>query len=337
MGGSEAGKPCERAPFRMPYTGGMNTALENAGREYLFYLSVERAASPLTIKAYRADLDDYLAFLEQRGIPEMAQVAREDVAAYEENLVTREIDDEGGRYSAATIHRRVSMLKGFHKFLAREGICQSDPTARLPLPKREQHLPDVLSIEQVDALMEQVATLWKGDIALRNRAILEVLYGCGLRVSELVGLNLADLRFEDGLLSVIGKGNKQRMVPISGMALHWLQRCLEEARPNFLGSDTRQATAVFLNARGGRLTRQSVHTLVARAGRAIGVENLHPHTLRHSFATHLLEGGADLRAIQEMLGHADISTTQVYTHVERAHLQEEYFRAHPRAHMQAGE
>ncbi len=314
----------------------MDNALENAGREYLFHLSVERGASALTIKAYRADLADYLAFLEGRGIVDISLVTREDVAAYEEDLVNRELDDEGGRYSAATIHRRVSMLKGFHKFLAREELCQSDPTARLPLPKREQRLPDVLSIEQMDALMGQVETLWDGAIAVRNRAILEVLYGCGLRVSELVGLDLADLRFEDGLLSVIGKGGKQRMAPISGMALHWMKAYLELARPGFLKSDARQ-TAVFLNARGSRLSRQSVHALVARAGVAIGVGNLHPHTLRHSFATHLLEGGADLRAIQEMLGHADIATTQVYTHVEHAHLQEEYFRAHPRARMRGGE
>jgi integrase/recombinase XerD len=152
-----------------------------------------------------------------------------------------------------------------------------------------------------------------------------------LRVSELTGLDLSDVRFDDGFLSVVGKGGKQRIVPISGMALRWLETYLRDARPQLCKPYAKPTEAVFLNARGGRLTRQGVHTVVARAGRAIHVENLHPHTLRHSFATHLLEGGADLRAIQEMLGHADISTTQVYTHVQRTHLVEEYLRAHPRA------
>lgn len=309
----------------------MVNVVRQAGDEYLFYLSVERGVSPLTVKAYRGDMDDYLAFLEGQGVAEMGAVDRALVVAYEDDLVHRDLDGEGTRYSAATVQRRVSMLKGFHRFLVREGICKTDPTSKIPLPKKPARLPDVLSIEQVDSLMGEVDGLWEGVIAQRNRTMLEVLYGCGLRVSELVGLDLADVRFDDGFLSVVGKGGKQRIVPISGMAQRHLEAYLAQARPELVKPYAKPTAAVFLNARGGRLTRQSVHAVVARAGKAIGVENLHPHTLRHSFATHLLEGGADLRAIQEMLGHADIATTQVYTHVQRTHLVEEYLRAHPRA------
>lgn len=309
----------------------MAQALQQVGDDYLFYLSVERGASPLTVKAYRGDLADYLGYLGSCGIDDMRMVTRETVVAYEDDLVRRDLDGEGTHYSPATVQRRVSMLKGFHQFLVREGYCDVDPTSKIPLPKKPDRLPDVLSIEQVDALMDEVDTLWQGAIAIRNRAMLEVLYGCGLRVSELTGLNLSDVRFDDGFLSVVGKGDKQRIVPISGMAQRWLEKYLVEARPQLQKRYAKPTSAVFLNARGGRLTRQSVHVMVSRAGMAIHVENLHPHTLRHSFATHLLEGGADLRAIQEMLGHADISTTQIYTHVQRTHLVEEYLRAHPRA------
>jgi len=309
----------------------MAQSMQQMGEEYLFYLSVERGASPLTVKAYRGDLADYLGFLERAGFSDLRKVKRDDVVAYEDDLVHRDLDGEGARYSAATVQRRVSMLKGFHQFLVREGICEADPTSRIPLPKKPERLPDVLSIEQVDALMDAVDTLWNGAIAQRNRTMLEVLYGCGLRVSELVGLDLSDVRFDDGFLSVVGKGGKQRIVPISGMAQRTLAAYLQDTRPQLLKPYSKPTAAVFLNARGGRLTRQSVHVMVQRAGKAIHVQNLHPHTLRHSFATHLLEGGADLRAIQEMLGHADIATTQVYTHVQRTHLVEEYLRAHPRA------
>lgn len=304
-------------------------------REYLFSLSVERGASPLTVKAYTGDLEDYLAFLEARGIDDLRCVQRDDVVAYEDDLVHRDLDGAGTRYSPATVRRRVAMLKGLHKFLVREDLSAGDPASLIPLPKMPERLPDVLSIEQVDALMQQAGTLWEGAIACRNRAMLEVLYGCGLRVSELVGLDLGDLRLDAGFLSVVGKGSKERATPISGMAERWLRDYLRDARSQLAKPYAAPTAAVFLNARGGRLSRQSVHAAVARAGRAIGVENLHPHTLRHSFATHLLEGGADLRAIQEMLGHADISTTQVYTHVGRTHLREEYLRAHPRAGLRA--
>lgn len=311
----------------------MGNSFEQLRKDYLFYLSAERGSSPRTIEAYGVDLADYLAFLEKTGVADIAQVKRDTVVAYEDDLLHRDLDGDGAHYAASTVQRRVSTLKGFHQFLVREGICKDDPTGKLPLPKKPELLPDVLSVEQIDKLMVATGDLWSAGTATRNRAMLEVLYGCGLRVSELVGLDLGNYRRDEGFLAVMGKGGKQRIAPISGMAQRMLDAYLADARPGFTQPYAKPTAAVFLNARGGRLSRQSVHAVVARAGLAIGVENLHPHTLRHSYATHLLQGGADLRAIQELLGHADISTTQVYTHVQREHLFEEYRRAHPRAHM----
>ena len=229
-----------------------------------------------------------------------------------------------------SIDRHISVLKGFHRFCVRDGYARGNPAATVRLPKPPDKLPDVLTIDQVNALLDQAV----GDSPrqLRDRAILEVLYGCGLRVSECANLNLADCFFDDGFLRVIGKGDKERITPISGCALDALVAYLERGRPALV-KPANPTSAVFLNTRGGRLSRQSIHKIVAKAGISIGVENLHPHTLRHSFATHMLAGGADLRVIQEILGHSDISTTQVYTHVNRVHIQEEYLSAHPRARM----
>ena len=232
-------------------------------------------------------------------------------------------------YAASTVDRHVSVLKGFHRFLVREGYARRNPADTIQLPKAPDRLPDVLSVAQVDAMLSR--PLGSGPLALRNQAILEVLYGCGLRVSECTGLDLGDAILEEGYLHILGKGNKERIAPISGAALRALRDYLERGRPELVRSYAKSTSAVFLNARGGRLTRQSVHSLVAEAGRFIGVANLHPHTLRHSFATHMLAGGADLRVIQEILGHSDISTTQIYTHVNRTHIREEYLSAHPRA------
>lgn len=290
--------------------------------EYLTYLRIEKGASPLTVSAYESDLSDYLVFLESLGIFSADQVSRKDVVAFEAYL------QQEGR-AASTIKRRMSALKGFHRFLVREGYTSSNPVDSIAPLKSPEKLPDVLSMTQIEALFAKPIT---GEpIALRNRAILEILYGCGLRVSECVGLNLADVYFDEGYLRITGKGNKERISPISGCAFNALRNYLDRGRPNLIPSYAAPTQAVFVNSRGGRLTRQSIHALVARAGRDIGIENLHPHTLRHSFATHMLEGGADLRVIQEILGHCDISTTQIYTHVSRVYVREEYLRAHPRA------
>lgn len=290
--------------------------------EYLSHLRVERGSSPLTVSAYTTDLRDYASFLDGRGVGDADDVDRACLVAYEADLVDR-------GYATSSVDRRVSVIKGFHRFLVREGYARRNPTDTLQLPKPPERLPDVLSASQVGAML--AACTGDGPPEMRNRAILEVLYGCGLRVSECTGLDLGDCIIEEGYLRVVGKGGKERISPISGAALEALGAYLERARPALAKPYAKPTAAVFLNARGGRLTRQSVHAIVADAGRLVGVDNLHPHTLRHSFATHMLEGGADLRVIQEILGHSDISTTQVYTHVSRTHIREEYLSAHPRA------
>ena len=297
--------------------------------DFLSYLTVERGASANTISAYRADLKRYTVFLRERGVPTVDAVTRDDVAAWMGTLRA-----EGA--APRTIERRVAAVKSFHRFLVREGITTNHPTAALPLPKVPERLPDVVSIDDIERFLSQPFP--QGPVGYRDRAMLEVLYGCGIRVSELTGLDLRDVELAEGYLRVFGKGRKERVTPIAGAAASALQDYLSHGRP-FLrtkhGASRQDPDAVFLNVRGGRLTRATIHALVHMYGGRVGLD-LHPHTLRHSFATHLLEGGADLRALQEMLGHADISTTQIYTHVDRSHLREEYLSTHPRARIRSG-
>ena len=291
-------------------------------REYLAHMGVERGASRLTLAAYDADLRDYFAYLIEMGVADPADVTRDDIAGYEADLAQR-------GYASSTVSRRVSAVKGFHRFLAADEIVATNPAASVVIPKKPDRLPDALSVAQVAALLDQ--SFPEDARGARDRAMLEVLYGCGLRVGELVGLDVGDVDFDGGVLRVFGKGSRERIAPISGTAEHALSEYLYGGARAELSMKGKGAAAAFLNARGGRITRQAVHSIVARAGEHVGILNLHPHMLRHSFATHMLEGGADLRSIQEMLGHSDISTTQIYTHVSRAHIREEYLAAHPRA------
>ena len=306
-------------PFHYNGRMGINDAID----EYLGFLRVEKGSSPLTVEAYASDLVDYALFLEEAGITAVERVDRDAIIAYEADLHER-------GYAVSSIDRHISVLKGFHKFCMRESMTEDNPAASVHLLTKPGRLPDVLSIEQVNLLLDRMG----GDdpLSLRDRAILEVLYGCGLRVSECSGLDVGDCAFREGYLRVVGKGDKERIAPIAGTALEALADYLNNGRPELL-KPGKPTPAVFLNIRGGRLTRKSIHKLVAKSGAAIGVEGLHPHTLRHSYATHMLAGGADLRVIQEILGHSDISTTQVYTHVNRTHIQEEYRSAHPRAKL----
>lgn len=297
--------------------------IELAIDEFLAHMRVERGSSALTVEAYGADLADYASFLAEAGVTHVERVDRDAVVAYEADLTER-------GYAVTSIDRHLSAVKSFHKFCVREEYAKANPASNVHLPAPPERLPDVLSIEQVNTLLESVGG--HDPTSLRNRAILEVLYGCGLRVSECTGLDLGNCALSEGYLRVIGKGDKERISPIAGCALQALAMYLEDGRPAF-AKPQKPTAAVFLNVRGTRLSRQSVHKIVAQAGLGIGVDNLHPHTLRHSFATHMLAGGADLRVIQEILGHADISTTQIYTHVNRTHIREEYLSAHPRAHM----
>ena len=300
--------------------------LQPAIAEYLAYLRIEKGASPHTLSNYKRDLEAYRAFLEE-GI-DVDGVEPDQAAAFEASL-TRQ------GYAATSVKRRMSAIRGFHKFLIREGYTKKDPTAVLVMPKVPAKLPDVVSIEQVGEMLDLQDD--PSAIGLRNRAILEVLYGCGLRASEVCNLNTPDVFLDEGFLRVFGKGSKERLVPISGKAAQALSEYLGAPRAELsMHAKTpkpQDVQAVFLNARGGRLTRQGLHLIVERAGQGVGIEGLHPHTLRHSYATHMLQGGADLRVIQELLGHSDISTTQIYTHIDRDHIMAEYQSAHPRAKM----
>lgn len=314
--------------------------LDQARREYLGYLAVERGYSHNTIDSYARDIKRYLAFLAARGISRPDDVSRGDVVDHIQGL------EESG-LAPSSVKRAVSAIKGFHRFMVVEQICENHPTADVPLPKEPERLPDVLSREDVFRLLDVPFAVEpkpkprKGgkpdrtNVAAfhRDKAILEVLYGCGLRVSELCGLDLADVSFEDEMLRVMGKGSKERIVPIMGTALRALRLYVEEWRPILCAHGSRSCPAVFASARGTRITRQAVHSLVERYGRMVGIEGLHPHTLRHSYATHLLEGGMDLRVVQELLGHASVATTQLYTHIDRTHVRMTYLSAHPRARL----
>ncbi|WP_077597756.1 tyrosine recombinase XerC [Olsenella urininfantis] len=305
--------------------------------EYLSYLTVERGSSPNTVASYGRDLRRYCDFLEARGITDSDQVARADIEAHLSALERR------GR-AATSIQRAVSSIRGFHRFLVSEQLSEVQPASELLLPKKPAQLPDVISREKAFELLEipfaveplpktrKDGSLDPGNVAAfhRDQTMLELLYGCGLRVSELCGLELSDIYLEEELLRVLGKGSKERLVPVLGSARRALADYLENWRPA-LAAHGRPGGAVFLSARGSRITRQAVHGLVERYGHMVGLDGLHPHTLRHSFATHLLEGGADLRIVQELLGHANIATTQLYTHVDRTHLRMVYLQAHPRA------
>jgi integrase/recombinase XerD len=293
-------------------------------REYALYLKVERNLSEASVENYSRDLHDYFAFMCSNGIDELSGISRENITDYIQDLYMR-------KYAPSSIERHVAAIKGFHKFCATEGMTKSDPANAVPLPKVPNRLPENISIEQISALLDQ--TFPASPSGIRDHAILEVLYGCGLRVSELVGLEFDSLLLDDDLLRIFGKGHKERIVPCIGSARRALDEYLLNARPYLRTKErlSQDAHAIFLNARGGRITRRSVCSIVEKYGRNVGLQGLHPHTLRHSFATHMLEGGADLRALQDMLGHSDISTTQIYTHVNREHIREEYLSTHPRA------
>lgn len=280
-----------------------------------------RRLSPRTLDAYARDLADYTAFAQQHGIVSWDEASLTFVDGYFAMLQVRGL-------SAATVSRRRSTLRGFHGFLARAGHRSDDPIALLPAPRRGRSLPHALTLTDVEALLAHP----QGDeaLALRDRALLEVAYGSGLRVSELVGLERRNVDLSSRTLSVTGKGDKQRVVPFGRAAEHALREWLERGRPQ-LAANTRH-DHVFVNARGGPLSRMGWWKVLQGLARGAGVTaRVHPHALRHSFATHLLEGGADLRVVQELLGHANVTTTAIYTHLDRGYLREVHKQFHPRA------
>lgn len=294
--------------------------LDSALKEFLSYLAIERGSSRNTIEAYGRDLRRYVRYLSEKGITSPDDVARRDVEGYLEELSSVGL-------AASSVERALSAIKSFHRFMVAEQITRNHPTADLPLPKTAKRLPDVLTIDQAQALLDQPFP--QTATGQRDRTMLEVLYGCGVRASELVGLDVSDVYLDEEVVRVFGKGSKERIVPLMGTAKSAMESYLESWRPELQGIG--RSPAVFLSVRGRRVTRQTVYTTVERAGRLVGIEGLHPHTLRHSFATHLVEGGADLRIVQELLGHSSIATTQIYSHVDTTHIRWDYLTAHPRA------
>lgn len=291
---------------------------------YVRHVSIERGLSPNTVQAYRRDLDAYLASLASHGIDRPESVATADVSAFVTALRTR----PERPLTASSLARVLSSVRGFHRFLVEEGYAESDPAVDVSPPKLSIRLPKAITIEQVEALL--AATDGDDPRAMRDKAMLELLYATGARVSELVGLDVDDV-IEGDVVRLTGKGNKQRIVPVGSFAREAIEAYLVRTRP-LLAPRGRTTPALFLGMRGGRVSRQNAWLIIrAAAERAqLGIE-ISPHTLRHSFATHLLAGGADVRVVQELLGHSSVSTTQLYTLVTADTLRDMYTTAHPRA------
>lgn len=296
---------------------------------YLAHVTVERGLSVNTVAAYRRDLGRYIAFLETRGVSTLAEVSRADVAAFSEAIGTG--DDGGSPLSPASSSRTIVAVRGLHRFALMERWVGADVSVQVKpraIPKR---LPKAISTDKVAAILEAAAT-GDGPAPLRDAALLELVYATGARISEAVGLDVDDVVLEPGHESVLlrGKGRKERVVPLGSFAARRLEAYLVRGRASFAAKG-KGTPAVFLNTRGSRLSRQSAWAILKEAAERAGVEDVSPHTLRHSFATHLLNGGADVRVVQELLGHASVTTTQVYTMVTLDTLREVYASAHPRA------
>ncbi|WKZ97349.1 site-specific tyrosine recombinase XerD [Lacticaseibacillus paracasei] len=286
--------------------------------DFIHYLNVERGLAKATQTSYQQDLITFSAWLaarKRRTLPE------------EFGTIQSFLKEQNATKAPASVSRMISALRKFYRFLLREGAISADPMTKIDTPKRAQHLPATLSSQEVDALMAKPDT--DKPLGLRDRAIFELMYATGLRVSEVVDLRLDQLHLAMNLLQVTGKGDKERLVPISPQATQWVDRYLQEARPKLLKRV--QPKNVFVNFHGGPMTRQGIWKNLKAYIASIGIEkDVTPHTLRHSFATRLLENGADLRVVQELLGHSDISTTQIYTHLSNQHLVAVYHKTHPR-------
>jgi integrase/recombinase XerD len=293
--------------------------------DFLAYLEFERGLSRNTLEAYRSDLLQFGAYLDAHDLDVM-RVQHADLAAFMAHLA--EGTPERPSVAPATLQRKTACLRSFYRHLRRENLLDSDPTADLRAPRKQQRLPKVLSRDQVAALLS--APTGTAPAALRDRALLELMYACGLRASEAIDLHVGDLDLQAGVLRARGKGSKERLVPVGRQAVVAVSIYLKRGRPALVGA--REERHLFVNQRGAGLTRQGLYKIVQRQAAAVGLQDaMSPHTLRHTFATHLLAGGCDLRSLQEMLGHADIATTQIYTHLSAERLKDVYFQAHPRA------
>jgi integrase/recombinase XerD len=288
---------------------------------FLDHLAVERGLASNTRSAYRSDLAQFSGFLRGRGIEHLNGTQRQHITEYL-------LHQRKGGLSARSLSRHLAAIRMFCRFLYREKLLAVDVTQTIDSPKLGRTLPPTLDYHEVEQLLGAPDTTTK--LGLRDKAMLEFMYATGLRVSEVSHIKLGDVNFEAGFLRSVGKGNKERIVPVGKQAIEWIQRYLHEARSSFAKADS--LGEIFISTRGKALSRKTIWTLIKKYSRRAGIaKNITPHTLRHSFASHLLDNGGDLRVIQEMLGHADISTTQVYTHVDQGRLKQTHYRFHPRS------
>lgn len=289
---------------------------------FIHYLYLERGLAENTLVSYKLDLDNFSAFCQKENLEPLSQTARQAIIFY-----LLKLKREGK--APATISRHLASLRAFYRFLLQEGVLFQDPTNNLESPRNLERLPHVLSVDEVESLLNQPRTT--DPAGLRDKAMLELLYATGIRVSELISLDLGQVNLKHGFIRCLGKGDKERIIPFGSVAGHYVSEYLRQSRAKL--TKRKITSALFINQRGYRLTRQGFWKIMKKYALKAGInKEIHPHTLRHSFATHLLENGADLRSVQELLGHADISTTQIYTHLTRAKLKEIYDQAHPRAH-----
>lgn len=289
--------------------------------QFIHFLSVEKGLANNTLESYQRDMVAYTTYLRKQGITAIEESTRTQIIGY---LMTLQ---EKGR-ATATLSRNMASIRAFYQFLIRDKYLDKDPSIHLETPKIEKRLPKVMSIDEVECLLDSPNIHHPAGI--RDKAMLELLYATGIRVSELVNLAIGDVNLEMGFVKCMGKGSKERIIPLGSVAIQIVRQYIATGRPHLLkeGSET----ALFLNHHGKQITRQGFWKIMKRCAQQANIRNeITPHTLRHSFATHLLENGADLRSVQEMLGHADISTTQIYTHVTRTRIKDVYAKTHPRA------
>lgn len=289
--------------------------------DFRYHLQTDKRLSPNSVSAYMTDLELYGEFLvKYQNIKDISMVTEDHIKKYVTSLKRAD-------FSKQTISRKIIAIKEFHKFLYAEKICDENPAKFIDLPKPSKPLPVVLSKEEIGKMIDSIET--DTPLGLRNKAMIETLYASGLRISELVGLSVADIHLREKYIVVIGKGNKERMVPLGDMAVLALRNYIEKGRP-FLSK--KPGNTLFYNYQGNAISRQALYKYIVKLAKENGIEKeISPHTIRHSFATHLLEGGTDLRIVQELLGHEDISTTQIYTHIDRLRLKEMYEHTHPLA------
>ncbi len=299
----------------------MEADFEKVFKQFLTFITYEKGLSRNTILSYSIDLRHYFEYLAYRDISNLSNVSSDIISDFIKNLFETGL-------SNSSRYRYLSSVKGLHKFLFSSGKIDKDVSEIIELPKVRRLLPETLSIPQIDLILNIPDTTTLQGI--RDRAMMEMMYACGLRVSELITLTKKDIIKEAEIIRIFGKGSKERFVPIGSSALIWLEKYYTEVRPKIVSSSLNNEI-VFLNLRGKQFTRMGIWKIVKNYADSAGIANMHPHTFRHSFATHLLEGGADLRAVQEMLGHSDISTTQIYTHIDREFIKEVHKTFHPRA------